>query len=59
MEIRGQDLKHQHNEISQIISSGDNDGIVYNNHIGGVITNTSCLHEDIGEILKAKNKSTV
>lgn len=42
MEIRGRDVRHQNNEISQIINTGDNDAVIYNNQIGGVITNTSC-----------------
>jgi hypothetical protein len=45
------------NEFLQIINNADNDVILYNNNIAGIVTNTSYLHEDIADHLKIKQRS--
>jgi hypothetical protein len=47
----------QRNEFLQIINNADNDVILYNNNITGIVTNTSYLHEDIADHLKIKQRS--
>ena len=54
-EKEGRD-ESKRNEFLQIINTVDNDVILYNNNIGGIVTNTSYLHEDIADNLKIKHR---